>query len=193
MLFVALLAATAVTNLINDFPTGWELWSAHANLAPEASAQGKALRMRCPRFESYGKWIATVPAVQPGRAYQFDVLFRTENVANEDVSVAAILTWHAASGKGLVQRDYADAVSDAGDRTLDLAGVDLRIRAPDHVADRGEGIEALRLLVLALPVVDEGHHAVGAPVVEAEHVLAHLLRRGHVLPLRRSRRRAKAW
>ena len=114
MLFVALLAATAVTNLIKDFPTGWELWSAHANLAPEASAQGKALRMRCPRFESYGKWIATVPAVQPGRAYQFDVLFRTENVANEDVSVAAILTWHATSGKGLVQRDYADAVSDAG-------------------------------------------------------------------------------
>ena len=49
----------------------------------------------------------------------------------------------------------------------------------------GNGVQALRLLVLALPVVDEGHHAVGAPVVETEHVLAHLLGRGHLLPLRR--------
>ncbi len=116
----------------------WTVWAARPGLSPETeivpTPQGAVLRMHSPRFECYGKWIATAPEVVPGRAYQFDVLFRTEGVASEDVSVAAILTWRVPNGKGLGQRDYADVAPSPGGEWKRLSRL---IVAPKGTASLG--------------------------------------------------------
>lgn len=139
-LFVALALAhagavgvVAAPNLIGN---DWKTWAAHPNLTPEMekaeTPDGPSLRIRCPRFESYGKWTTSVPGIRSGRAYRFDVLYRSENVTHENVSVAAILTWQGA--KGMLQRDYVDVVSDAGGGWRRLERV---LQAPDGAAQVG--------------------------------------------------------
>lgn len=109
-------APAAGDNLIGS--AEWKPWAALPSLAPRTemkqTPEGPLLRLQAQRFESYGKWTATAPAVRAGQAYEFDVQYRAENITHEDVSVAAILTWRAAAGKGLRQRDYADQLADAG-------------------------------------------------------------------------------
>jgi len=112
----ALCAAAEAPDLIGK--AEWKVWAAHPNLAAETGVvktpDGPAMRIHAPRFECYGKWIATVPGIHGGRAYRFDVLYRSENVTHDDTSVAAILTWRVPPGQGLGQRDYADDLSGAG-------------------------------------------------------------------------------
>jgi predicted amidohydrolase len=135
-LVLAPAAAAGEPNLLTQ--AEWRVWSSQPNLATknsqEQTPEGTILRMQSTRFECYGKWIATVPAVQANRAYEFDVLFRSEKVTHEDVSVAAILTWRAAEGKGVRQRDYADIVSEAGEGWKRLSR---RLIAPEGTASLG--------------------------------------------------------
>jgi predicted amidohydrolase len=105
-------------NLLPSAPEGWTTSSPRPALAnaTEASGAGEnlTLQLRSSRFEQYGKWIAVAPAIEAGKHYRFDALFRPENITSEDVSVGAILTWRQASGRA-VQRDYVEtAGSTAG-------------------------------------------------------------------------------
>lgn len=72
------------------------------------------LRMRSSEFASYGKWITTVPKIEAGKSYRFEVQYRPEKVVSDDVSVAVILSWRSDSNKP-IQRDYVDHVSPAAD------------------------------------------------------------------------------
>ena len=49
--------------------------------------------MKANRFADFGKWLTTAGGIQPGKTYRFEALYRPENIAREDVSVAVILSW----------------------------------------------------------------------------------------------------
>ncbi len=115
-------AAGATANLIPNpefrinagvQPDGWRVWSAAPALAPEASVvrlgSAACLRLQSKRFPAYGKWITSATGIQAGKYYRFSVLYKTQKVSDESVSVAAILSWIGAKSRAL-QRDFADSV-----------------------------------------------------------------------------------
>jgi predicted amidohydrolase len=129
-------------------PVGWRTWAPREALAPEAAVVdagggGKALRLRARHSASYGKWLALLPEITGGKTYEFEALYRASNVATEEVSVAAILSW-CETGKGevpwwpvsngdcgggagtVLQRDYAERAEDRGE----WSRVSRKIRAP---------------------------------------------------------------
>lgn len=117
-------------------PAGWRTWAPREVLAPEASVikvgDENALVLRARNSASYGKWIAIVPEITGGKTYRFEALYRPTDVANEDVSIAAVISW-CESGTGEkpwwptstgdcygaefgapLQRDYAERTGSAG-------------------------------------------------------------------------------
>jgi hypothetical protein len=94
-------------------PAGWAIWSALPALSPAAtvvdSADGRALSLKARHFASFGKWTTVAPDVKAGATYRFEVLYQTNGVAHEDVSVPVILSWcEDDQGAKPVQRDYVD-------------------------------------------------------------------------------------
>lgn len=114
-------------------PAGWAAWSALPELSPEAtvvdSADGRALSLKARHFASFGKWTTLAPSIKAGATYRFEVLYRTNGVAHEDVSVPVILSWcEDDQGAKPVQRDYVD-VSAATDGWRRAART---LRAPER-------------------------------------------------------------
>lgn len=113
-------AAAAADNLLPnaEFRTGgdgapleWTLWSPRPELAPQGGVVtrdgARAISLRADRFESVGKWMAMVRAVEPGKFYRFEILHQAENVPAEGTNLQTILTWYSASdAKRELQRDY---------------------------------------------------------------------------------------
>jgi predicted amidohydrolase len=100
-------------------PAEWSAWAPRPALAPEADAvdisHHRALRLRARGYHSFGKWTTRVASIEPGKTYRFEVLYRTEQVANDQMSVGAILSWcKDAACRESVQRDYADRVTSEG-------------------------------------------------------------------------------
>jgi predicted amidohydrolase len=97
-------------------PAPWSTWSPSPALRPAADVvaqpDGNALRLASRDFASFGKWLAPGIPIRAGRFYQFEVLYRTEGIADERNSVGAMLSWISAEGKP-VQRDYIDGISPA--------------------------------------------------------------------------------
>jgi predicted amidohydrolase len=101
-------------------PAGWTTWAPREALAPQADAvagpSGNVLRLRSRGYNSFGKWMARVEKVEARKTYRFEVLYRPEKIANEQVSVLAILSWcRDAQCREFVQRDYVDRVFPEGD------------------------------------------------------------------------------
>jgi len=113
-------------------PTGWHAWAPLAELRPAQDVVevpgGKALRVVSRDFASFGKWLASGIAVQPGHGYRFEVLFKTEGVSDETGSVGGMLSWYDIAGRPL-QRDYVDRISPAQQTWQRAARV---IRAPSR-------------------------------------------------------------
>lgn len=112
-------------------PLSWQAWSPRPELRPSlevVDAGGvKALRVASRDFSSFGKWLATGIAIQPGRYYQFEVQYRPEGLTDERGSVANLLSWNSAAGQPL-QRDYVDRIESAGDGWRRASRI---LRAPD--------------------------------------------------------------
>ncbi|MDB6126804.1 MAG: ramA 5 [Verrucomicrobia bacterium] len=110
--------ARAQSNLLTPFPSGWVSASPRPALAAVADAitvDGvPALRMRAKGLASYGEWKSSAQPVAGERDYHFEILYRPERVEHEDVSVAVVLSWRSAAGKGL-QRDYVSGVTPGPD------------------------------------------------------------------------------
>jgi predicted amidohydrolase len=131
-------------------PAEWSSWAPRPALAAEADAvkvsNRRALRLKARGYHSFGKWTTRVPAIEAGKTYRFEALYRTEAVENDTMSVGAILTWcKDPACHDAVQRDYADRVAEAGEwRKLhrDILAppgavaldVELALRLTDHGA-----------------------------------------------------------
>lgn len=61
------------------------------------------------RFEHYGKWLCCIDGIKGGETCKFSVEYATTGVMDENVSIAAILTWKGEGGSQLA-RDYVDNV-----------------------------------------------------------------------------------
>ncbi|MEW5979768.1 MAG: carbon-nitrogen hydrolase family protein [Acidobacteriota bacterium] len=99
-------------------PAGWKTWSPREGLAPDARVvnvgNGNALFLGARDASNFGKWITVVPDVEGEKTYNFEASYRPTNIDQEDVSVAAILSWCADSaGNRPIQRDYAARVPEA--------------------------------------------------------------------------------
>src|SRR5688572_32693655 len=73
----------------------WETWAPSPGLRMETSVDGGVLTLKAKSPEAYGKWLTLVPKIEAGRTYRFDVEYRPSNVVNEDVSIAAMLSWYS--------------------------------------------------------------------------------------------------
>jgi hypothetical protein len=63
--------------------------------------------MKANRSADFGKWLTTAGGIQPGKTYHFEALYRPENIAREDVSVAVILSWCSDENcKALIQNNF---------------------------------------------------------------------------------------
>lgn len=95
-------------------PAQWTLWAPRPDIAASGeivSLQGaKVLSLRSSEYASVGKWLNTVPGIEPGKHYRFEVLHQTEGVTSDATSVLAILSWYRGDddtrGKRELQRDY---------------------------------------------------------------------------------------
>ena len=91
--------------------TSWQTWAPSPILRMETSVDGGVLTLKAKSPEAYGKWLTLVPKIEAGRTYRFGVEYRPSNVVNEDVSIAAMLSWYSdAGGRKMLQRDYVDRV-----------------------------------------------------------------------------------
>ena len=130
-------------------PDGWRPWAPRDILAPETAIldtdDGTALLLRARNSASYGKWIAEVPRVNGGATYRFEALYQATDVAFEDTSVAAVVSWCKADTEELpwwpttlgncygaklgepLQRDYVDAT----DTERGWTRVSRTIKAPE--------------------------------------------------------------
>lgn len=112
-------------------PLSWEAWSPTPELRPAMDVMDeggvKVLRVASRDFSSFGKWLVTGIAIQPGRYYQFEVQYRPEGLTDERGSVANLLSWNSATGEPL-QRDYVDRIESADDGWCRASRT---LRAPD--------------------------------------------------------------
>jgi predicted amidohydrolase len=104
-------------NLIEEpSSASWQTWAPSPTLRIEASAHGGVLSLKAKSAEAYGKWLTLVPKIEAGRTYRFGVEYRASKVGNEQVSIAAMLSWYSdAAGRKMLQRDYADRLQNASE------------------------------------------------------------------------------
>jgi predicted amidohydrolase len=101
-------------------PADWSTWSPRAEIRPKFgvvhSDEGDALSIQSETTAQYGKWITAPLRVDGGKFYRFEVEYSARNVKNEDVSVAAMLSWFTGENKAdAMQRDYVDKVDGSRD------------------------------------------------------------------------------
>lgn len=103
-------------NLVPDSASAWRAWSPRPELAPRQTVEsGGRLAIHASAFPQYGMWHTVVKGIRPGAYYRFDALHQAERVEDENVSVAAMLSWCANDcTEDALQRDYADNVAVEG-------------------------------------------------------------------------------
>ncbi|MGH7994823.1 MAG: carbon-nitrogen hydrolase family protein [Opitutaceae bacterium] len=97
----------------NGWPEAWTRWTPRPDLAPRYAVvrqDGHAsLLIEATHFQDYGKWIALVRGIEPGKYYRFEAMHQSWGVKSDETSVVAVLGWYRnPDGTGEIQRDYVD-------------------------------------------------------------------------------------
>ncbi len=93
----------------------WSQWSPRPELAPAGRREPELFTLQASRFEQYGRWKTTVAAT-PGAYYRFEGRYQAQGIADENTSVAVMLSWWSSpQGTGEIQRDYVDGLERAGE------------------------------------------------------------------------------
>ena len=98
-----------------SLPEGWTRWAARDEIAPRTFVEGDWLGISGNSNAAvYGGWVRTV-AVEAGRWYRLEALYRSEGVPYEQLQIVSRLDWVTAEGKRAGQPDYAWRTRTEGD------------------------------------------------------------------------------
>lgn len=127
-LLLACALSAGGSNLVTESPA-WQQWSPREELKPLMSVEDSgAVSITARKFSDYGKWTRLITGIRPGQTYRFAVSYLPGQIASEDTSVVAILSWYRdAAGKQMLQRDYADT----GDREGHWRKLQRTVAAPE--------------------------------------------------------------
>lgn len=118
--------APVTKTVSNDAPlAGWEAWSPRTEIAPRTDNDNRGGRSGGPALRiasggnpaAYGGWRKRIETVTPGKTYRFTAWYRTRDVPQKQLSVAARLDWLTEKGQRARPPDYAAEAAQQGEWT----------------------------------------------------------------------------